>query len=91
MIDRWSLVLFVGFEGSVRLWRDSRIVHGAAFVASVGEGAANADGTDGVEAVGVLDALAFDGAHGRFDTGTFEGEAGDDVGNVVDGGCGHAQ
>jgi len=38
-----------------------------------------------------LDTLTFDSVHGGFDAGSFEREAGDDVGDVVDGGCGDGE
>lgn len=84
VIEGRATAAFVSGEGRVELGLHVRIVEGLACVAAVGKGAGDADRAEGVEAVGVLDALTFERTHRRGDAGAFEREGGDDLADVVD-------
>src|SRR5436190_14161476 len=72
MVDCGAGIFFVSLERGVRLRRDGGVIKGAALVTAIGECAGDSDGAEGVQAVGVLHALALDCAHGRIDAGAFE-------------------
>ena len=83
VINRGAGILLIGFERVVRLRRDRGVIEGAAFVTAVGEGAGDANGAEGIQAISVLDSMAFQCSHGGRDAGALEREARDDLANVV--------
>ena len=64
MIQAASLIAAVSGFVHMQLRRKLRVIHGSVMAAAIGEGSGNADGTEGIQSVGILKHLAFQSGRG---------------------------
>ena len=83
MIDGGTLAAFVFFKTGMHLWRRIWVVQHAIFIAAICEGTPNADGTNGIEPVGILHNEAFERGHFIFHAGAFIGDVLDDLAHAL--------
>src|SRR6266540_1145058 len=72
VIDGWAVTVFVGLERVVLFRRLIWVVHGPTFSTTVCKCPANADCTNCIQFVGIMDNFAFNGLELRFNICTFK-------------------
>ena len=91
VVDRCAAALQIGFGRLMLLRLHVRVVNQPSLGATVGECAGDADGPDGIQPVGVLDYLPFQGEDRLLDAGSLKGDVGNDPSDVLDHAPVHAE
>ena len=89
MVERWCLVVFIFFLAHAKFWGNIRVVQRPVFETAIIECSGNANGSNGVQTVGVLNDIQFDRRECFFRISALERDVFDDVDDVLDGGLVH--